>query len=46
MPAFHLIQCFRNLFTVQTTPPISPSWRTGLWGGVGLFASLIYVLFP
>jgi hypothetical protein len=46
MPAFHLIHCFRNLFTVQTTPPISPYWRTVLWGGVGLFASLIYVLFP
>jgi|GEM_PF-2734392 hypothetical protein len=36
MPAFHLIHCFRNLFTVQTTPPISPYWRTVLWGGVGI----------
>lgn len=46
MSAFPSIDRLRNLFTVQTTPPGSRHWHTALWGGVGLFASFVYVTFP
>jgi anti-anti-sigma regulatory factor len=46
MSTFHFADCLRNLFAVQTTPPGSRHWHTALWGGVGLFVSLIYVIFP
>lgn len=46
MSMFHFIDRLRTLFAVQTAPPGSWRWHTALWGGVGLFASLVYVIFP